>query len=241
MNIASNTTGGADTPKSSIEVNDENHNKSDDKGNEIVEQKKTEKKTQEWRKPRRTPTEEEQRRMFGKALEMMLTLCLDNHCYQFNGLVRVQKKGGPIGLRLTGEIADCIMIDWDKTLLAELRNLGINPDIYTRFKDDITIFCESLEKGSKICEDRIIVDDVKNKEDQNKSQEKVTMEVIQSVANDIDEMIQLTIETPFNFVDKKIPILDVKVKVNEEEGNRIDFEFFENQPRCKKSFWQTQP
>ena len=63
-----------------------------------------------------------------------MTLWLDNHCYQFNGKIRVQKKGGPIGLRLTGEIADCIMIDWDKTLLAELRKLGINPDIYTRWK-----------------------------------------------------------------------------------------------------------
>ena len=37
MNIASNTNAGADAPKSSIEVNDESPNKSNDKGNKTPE------------------------------------------------------------------------------------------------------------------------------------------------------------------------------------------------------------
>ena len=53
------------------------------------------------------------------------------------------------------------------------------------------------------------------------------MEIIQSIANSINQMIKLTVETPCNFKDQKITVLDVKVKVNEEENNRIDFEFFE--------------
>ena len=40
-------------------------------------------------------------------------------------------------------------------------------------------------------------------------------------------MIQLTVETPCNFKDGKLPVLDVKVDINYEEGNRIDFQFFE--------------
>ena len=40
----------------------------------------------------------EQRRLFGKALEMMLILCMDNHVYQFENQFRIQKQGGPIGL-----------------------------------------------------------------------------------------------------------------------------------------------
>ena len=77
--------------------------------------------------------------MFGKALEIMIVLCMDNHVYQFENQIRIQKEGGPIGLKLTGEIADCLMIDWDKKLLAELKKYKIIPEIYTRFKDDITI------------------------------------------------------------------------------------------------------
>ena len=39
-------------------------------------------------------------------------------------------------------------------------------------------------------------------------------------------MIKLTVETPCNFEDGKMPVLDLKVNVNEDEMNRIDFEFF---------------
>ena len=53
------------------------------------------------------------------------------------------------------------------------------------------------------------------------------MEVIQKIANDIDPMIQLTVDTPCNYADGKMPVLDVKVNVNRSEKNRIDFEFFE--------------
>ena len=49
------------------------------------------------------------------------------------------------------------MIDWDKQLLAKLKSLKIISDVYTRFKDDI----ESLEKGSMLVENKIVVD--KNK------------------------------------------------------------------------------
>ena len=40
-------------------------------------------------------------------------------------------------------------------------------------------------------------------------------------------MIKLTVETPCNFEDGKLPVLDVKVNINENEQNRIDYEFFE--------------
>ena len=86
---------------------------------------------------------------------------MNNHVYQFQNQFRIQKQGGPIGLKLTGEIADCIMIDWDNKLLAKLKSVKIDPEIYTRFKDDIEIVTECLEKGSILMEDKIIVDDKK--------------------------------------------------------------------------------
>ena len=87
---------------------------------ENTTQKKNKKKAQEWTKPKRKPTLDEERKLFGKALEIMLVTCMDNHVYQFDDKIRVQEKGGPIGLKLTGEIFDCIMIDWDKQLLEKL-------------------------------------------------------------------------------------------------------------------------
>ena len=53
------------------------------------------------------------------------------------------------------------------------------------------------------------------------------MNIIQQVANQINPMIQLTVDTPCNHVDGALPVLDVKVNVNVNEDNRIDFEFYE--------------
>ena len=152
--------------------------------------------------------------MFGIALEIMLITCMDNHVYLFENEVRVQKKGGPIGLKLTGEIADCIMINWDKIFLDKLKSYDLIPEVYCRYKDDIEIAMEALEKGSKLEDGTIEVDENKKLIDETKSDSKVTMEVIQKIANSIDPMITLTVETPCNFKDKKLPVLDVKVEIN---------------------------
>ena len=88
------------------------------------------------------------------------------------------------------------MIDWDKKLLIELKKYKMIPEVYTRFKDDIEIAIESLEKGSKVGEEQIVVDEAKKLVDENRNDNKITMEVIQQVANSINPTIKLTIDTP---------------------------------------------
>ena len=41
---------------------------------------------------------------------------------------------------------------------------------------------------------------------------KITMEIVQNIANSINPMIKLTIETTCHFKDKKLPVLDVTVE-----------------------------
>ena len=158
---------------------------------------------------------------------MLIVVTLKNHVYQFKNQVRVQKNGGPIGLKLTGEVADCIMVEWDTKLLNELKKVNIEPFVYTRFKDDINVITESVEKGTKLVDGKLVIDEQKIKDDEEKTDSRVTMDIIVKIANTIDPMIQLTTETPCNFENGMLPILDVKVCVNKEEGNRLDFEFFE--------------
>ena len=75
--------------------------------------------------------------------------------------------------------------------------------------------------------DNIEIDAKKKEEDMDKTDTKVTMEVVQKIANSINPMIKLTVDTPCNYDDGKLPVLDVKVDVNEDKDNRIDFEFYE--------------
>ena len=141
------------------ETLDKNNSRGEDTPCTIVKKKKT-----EWLKPRSKPTEKEGRKCFGKALEMMLRVCMDNHLYQFETKSEFKRRGGPIGLKLTGEIADCTMLDRGEKLLEKLKKFKLIPDIYTRFKDDIEIVIESLEKGSKLTEDGTIeVDEAKSR------------------------------------------------------------------------------
>ena len=172
--------------------------------------------------------------MFGKALELMLVTCMDNHVYRFENHTRLQKEGGPIGLKLTGEIADCLMIYWDNKLLEELKRYNMIPEVYTRFKDDIQIAIKSLEKGIDIFEDKTVVNEEKKVVDENKTDCKVTMEIIQKIANGLNPMIQLTAETPCNSEDGKLAVLDVTVNINEAEHCRIDFEFYEKPTKYPK-------
>ena len=60
------------------------------------------------------------------------------------------------------------------------------------------------------------------------------MEILKDVAETINPMIKFTIDTPCNYDDGAIPILDLKVKMNPEENNRIDYQFYEKPSRNEK-------
>ena len=71
--------------------------------------------------------------------------------------------------------------------------IGIEPIVYARLKDDINIIVESVESvenGSKVVDGKIIIDFEKKKEDENKSDAKITIDLIKEVANKINPMIQ---------------------------------------------------
>ena len=191
-------------------------------------------KTYEFEPPKREATEEERRYMLAKVFEIMITASMKNHVYKFGNKIRVQKKGGPIGLGLTGELADCVMIEWDRKFLKEMSKLGIDPAIYKRFKDDITLYLESLEKGTKLKDGKLVIDQTKKIIDEPRSDDTVTMEVIVEIANKIDPMFQFTYDVPSNHIHRKIAILDVEANINIEENNRLDFQFYEKPTKHKK-------
>ena len=55
------------------------------------------------------------------------------------------------------------------------------------------------------------------------------------IANTIDPMIQLTVDTPSSHTSRKLPILDIQACLNKSENNRLDYEFFEKPTKNKYS------
>ena len=67
----------------------------------------------------------EKRRMVARLIELAVRTCFNNHVYRFNGRYYLQKKGGAIGLRLTGVVAEISMAAWE----AKFRELAIRNSV----------------------------------------------------------------------------------------------------------------
>lgn len=48
--------------------------------------------------------------MFTEAIKIVLSFIMKNHMYTFDNQIKLQSKGGPIGLELNGVIAQLFMV-----------------------------------------------------------------------------------------------------------------------------------
>ena len=93
-----------------------------------------------------------------------------------------------------------------------------------RFVDDITMLPTVIPPGFKFENDELVFREEHVYEDINVKGDKRTMDIIQIIANSIEENIQVTYDVPSNYKDGKIPILDVKAGINLQ--NKIEFKFY---------------
>ena len=135
---------------------------------------------------------------------------------------------------LTGEVADCTMIKWDKQFLQKCKEVGVCITMYSRFKDDTFISALEVEGGSTFVDGKIVVDMEKKIQDEGKSEDEITMDIVRQVAESVDPNIKFEVDVPSFHEDKKIAVLDLKIGLNEEKENRIDFEFYEKPTKNPK-------
>ena len=60
------------------------------------------------------------RKLVTEALRIVLMTVLQTHTYEFAGQLKLQKEGGPIGMELTGVVAQVFMVWWDRQLQGRL-------------------------------------------------------------------------------------------------------------------------
>ena len=92
--------------------------------------------------PVKYPDDTQKLRMLSKSVEIMIIAGMENHVYKFENELKKQVEGGPIGLALTGEVADCYLIGWDKKFLNKLESLRMI-DSYVRDALQIKMLCFS--------------------------------------------------------------------------------------------------
>ena len=67
--------------------------------------------------------------LLGEAVETIM----GNHLYRFDGKVYRQVEGGPIGLELTGVVADLVMLWCDNKFLKKEESAGLDVLLYKRY------------------------------------------------------------------------------------------------------------
>ena len=173
-----------------------------------------------WNPPEKKVEEEDtvlQKKMITEALRIVIKFIMKNHTYQFDNKIRKQEKGGAIGVELTGELAQIFMIWWTKQFQRKTDQEGVRIHLYKRYVDDMNLMTS-------------IPNDIDIRGGTNEEKEKETVEWMKNAGNTIHESIVLETDCPSNHQDRKLPILDLKVWLQETNGRqKIMHEFYQKE------------
>ena len=182
------------------------------------------------KKPERLPTPEERKRIIVKCVTIAVQACLDAHMYCFNNIFMKQRKGLGIGLKLAQAAARLYMLHWDMVYLNTLEKGGVVVDQYGRYVDDSEQITAVLPVGARWDNTlkKVVIREECIKEDEGISEDIRTGNILNEVANSIDNMIKVTQDSPSMNNSGMLPILDVQVKIvkgyNAED--RVSYSFY---------------
>ena len=149
-----------------------------------------------WIEPEEEPDENTEKKMISIALKVAIKFIMKNHIYKVNNQIKRQKKGGAIGLELTGDIAQIYMVWWDIQMKKKLYENNIVLLIYIRYVDDINMIIDKQKEATQ---------------NRDEKEDLAIMEKVREIGNSIHPSIEITTDTPAQNPDKKQPILDLKV------------------------------
>ena len=81
-----------------------------------------------WKRPMSEPTEYEKRALVAAATALGVQACFNLHTYQFGGSTYHQQGGSPIGVDLSGDVAELEVVDWTIMLMEVLTDNKIVTD-----------------------------------------------------------------------------------------------------------------
>ena len=92
----------------------------------------------------REPDDDTKKKMLAEAITIAVEFVMRNHMYTFSGRLRRQARGGPIGLALTGDVAQVFMCWWDRGFIRRMGEAGLDGILYERLVDDVNLVMKRL-------------------------------------------------------------------------------------------------
>ena len=106
--------------------------------------------------------------------------------------------------------------------------------LHERYVDDTNLVGKKCEVGARYENGSIIITQNSINEDEGEPDDKRTMQLLQTIANSIHPSIRMTIDYPSKYPDGKVPMLDVKMWIEEKEGRQqIVYEHYEKEMATK--------
>ena len=156
-----------------------------------------------WLEPRQLPSAVQERELLVEAMRTGLNIVMNNHTYEFNNSICRKKKGGAIGLELTGALAQVFMSWYDDQLVEKLTNIGLRPYMFQRYVDDTNPAFPEAPMGAVYQDGVLRIDETQLENDTNAPPDERTMRIVQGVENDIHPSIRLEIDYPSKHTDGK--------------------------------------
>ena len=95
----------------------------------------------------------------------------------------------------TGVASEIKMLKWCLKLKEKLKKMNIVNHLQARLVDDITLIPEVIKPSMKVIDELVFCSE-KEKEDKNIEGDMRTLTIIQKVANELDEDINVTFDVP---------------------------------------------
>ena len=112
------------------------------------------------------------------------------------------------------------MVWWDRQLTEKMEKIGLDVRLYKRYVDDINTVMVATKVGLRYDGVNLVGDETSVKADEGIAPDKRTMLLFMAVGNSIHPSIQLEVDYPSQHGDGKLPVLDLKMWVEENEKNR---------------------
>ena len=180
--------------------------------------------------PTKHPANKQIQSMLALGVAQCVKTVMENHFYTFRGVIRKQAKGGAIGAEITGEVSKVVMSLWDMKFLNLVKSLGILIDLYKRYVDDV-IICPPINPGWWFCDKSKVMKFSRDLAlSDMDSPITRTAKILNKIANTLEVDIQMTFDVPDNHSDGKMPVLDLKIWI---KNNQVMYTFYKKEVSSK--------
>ena len=142
-------------------------------------------------------------------------LVMENHFYSYDNKIRKQKTGGAIGNKLTERLGKLLMKRHDRKYIEKLAALGLENEDFSRYVDDETEVMAAVEPGVRYDGEKLVRIEELVEEDEAVEDDLRTMNLLKTIANDITECVQFTVDCPSLNQNGRVPVLDLAVSVED--------------------------